>query len=158
MKYVKDTEIAKEIVQGVFYTLWEKRETIDMDRQVNSYLTTAVYSKCTNYLRDNRKFDSGLLNMESLLEVPDYENSDSLVHDELKNKIDAAIALLPEKCRQIFELNRFEGLKYHEIADKLEISVKTVETQMSKALQHMRIQLAEYVTILLLFCNYMINK
>jgi len=157
-KYVKDFESAKEIVQDAFLSLWEKRETIDMDRPVKSYLTMIIHNKCTNYLRDNRKFDQFILNIENLLEVPEYEESDSMVADELKMKIDSAIAELPEKCREIFVLNRFENLKYQEIADKLLISVKTVETQMSKALQHMRIRLAEFVTVLLVLVLGFFNK
>ena len=80
--------------------------------------------------------------------MPEYESTDSLVTGELKVKIDSAINELPEKCREIFVLNRYDNLKYQEIADKLQISVKTVETQMSRALQHMRLRLAEYVTVL----------
>jgi len=144
---VKDFETAKEIVQDAFISMWEKRETIDMSRPVKSYLTMVIHNKCTNYLRDNRKFDTYLLDIENLLDVQEYESSDSLIEEELKAKIDSAIAELPEKCREIFVLNRFESLKYQQIADKLQISVKTVETQMSKALQHMRVRLAEYVTV-----------
>jgi RNA polymerase sigma-70 factor (ECF subfamily) len=148
-KYVKDFDDAKEIVQDAFLSLWEKRETIDMNRPVKSYLTMIIHHKCTNYLRDNRKFDLFILNTENLLEVPEYEGADSMVENELKVKIDEAIQELPEKCREVFVMNRYENLKYQEIADKLQISVKTVETQMSKALQHMRIRLAEYITIVL---------
>lgn len=147
-QYVKDFETAKEIVQDAFLSLWEKRETIDMNRPVKSYLTMVIHNKCTNFLRDNRKFDKYILHIENLLEVPEYEGTDSMVANELKAKIDEAIEDLPAKCREIFLLNRYENLKYQEIADKLQISVKTVETQMSKALQHMRIRLAEYISIL----------
>ena len=146
-KYVKDFDASKEIVQDAFLSLWEKRETIDIERPVKSYLTMIIHNKCTNYLRDNRKFDQYILNIENLLEVPEYEGADSMVENELKVKIDEAIQELPAKCREVFVMNRYENLKYQEIADKLQISVKTVETQMSKALQHMRIRLAEYVTI-----------
>ena len=146
-KYVKDFETAKEIVQDAYISMWEKRETIDMERAVKSYLTMVIHNKCTNYLRDNRKFDKYIIDIENLLDVPEYESSDSMVADELKISIDSAINELPEKCREIFILNRYENLKYQEIADKLQISVKTVESQMSKALQHMRVRLAEYVTV-----------
>jgi RNA polymerase sigma-70 factor (ECF subfamily) len=81
-----------------------------------------------------------------------------MVEAELKLKIDLSIAELPEKCREIFILNRYENLKYQEIADKLEISVKTVETQMSKALQHMRIRLAEFITVFLILVSSFLNK
>jgi RNA polymerase sigma-70 factor (ECF subfamily) len=157
-KYVKDFEAAKEIVQDAFLSLWEKRETIDMDRQVKSYLTMIIHNKCTNYLRDNRKFDQNILHIENLAEVPEYDGADSMVEEELKNKIDTAIDELPEKCKQIFVMNRYENLKYQEIAVKLEISVKTVETQMSKALQHMRIRLAEYLTVLLAMVLWFLNR
>lgn len=152
-KYVKDFETAKEIVQDAFISLWEKRETIDMNRTVKSYLTTVIHNKCTNYLRDNRKFDQYILNIENLLEVPEYDGADSMVETELKLKIDLSIEELPEKCREIFMLSRYENLKYQEIADKLQISVKTVETQMSKALQHMRIRLAEFISVFLVLVS-----
>jgi len=157
-KYVKDFESAKEIVQDAFISMWEKRETINMDRPVKSYLTIVIHNKCTNYLRDNRKFDQYILDIENLLDVPEYESSDSLVADELKIKIDEAISELPEKCREIFVLNRYENLKYQEIADKLQISVKTVETQMSKALQHMRIRLAEFISVFLILVSSLMSK
>jgi RNA polymerase sigma-70 factor (ECF subfamily) len=157
-KYVKDFETGKEIVQDAFISMWEKRETIDMDRPVKSYLTMVIHNKCTNYLRDNRKFDQYILDIENLLDIPEYESSDSLVADELKIKIDSAISELPEKCREIFVLNRYENLKYQEIANKLQISVKTVETQMSKALQHMRIRLAEFISVFLILLSSFLNK
>ena len=157
-KYVKDFETAKEIVQDAYISMWEKRETIDMERAVKSYLAMVIHNKCSNYLRDNRKFDKYILDIENLPDVPEYESSDSLVADELKIRIDSAINELPEKCREIFVLNRYENLKYQEIADKLQISVKTVETQMSKALQHMRIRLAEYVTVFVALVIGLLSK
>ncbi len=157
-KYVKDFETSKEIVQDAFISLWEKRETIDMDRPVKSYLTMIIHNKCNNHLRDNRKFDQYILNIENLLEVPEYEGADSMVEAELKTKIETAISELPEKCREIFVLNRYENLKYQEIADKLQISVKTVETQMSKALQHMRVRLTEYLSVIIALSVGLLNK
>ena len=157
-KYVKDIDTAKEIVQDAFLSLWEKRDTIDMDRQVKSYLTMIIHNKCTNYLRDNRKFDTNILQIENLLDVPEYESTDSMVTGELKGSIESAINELPEKCREIFVMNRYENLKYQEIADKLQISVKTVETQMSKALQHMRLRLAAYLTVLVALVIGFLNR
>ncbi len=157
-KYVKDFEAAKEIVQDAFLNLWEKRDSIDMDRPVKSYLTMIIHNKCTNYLRDNRKFDSYILHVENLLDIPEYEDADTFVEKELEAKIEIAINELPEKCREVFVLNRYKNLKYQEIADRLQVSVKTVEAQMSKALQHMRIRLAEYVTVLLLIVLSFLGK
>ena len=148
-KYVKDFETAKEIVQDAFVTLWEKREGMDADRSVKSYLTTIIHNKCHNYLRDNRKFNYEILSIENLVQPDGYAQADKLVEVELADHIKKAINELQEKCRQIFLMSRNENLKYQEIAAKLEISVKTVETQMSKALQHMRLRLAEYLVIMI---------
>ena len=88
--------------------------------------------------------------MEDLLADYGVEPQDTLVEKDIRKNIEDAIGELPEKCREIFILSRYENLKYQQIAGKLGISVKTVETQMSKALQHMRLRLKEYIVILLL--------
>lgn len=138
IRYVKEEEAAKEIVQDSFISLWEKRDVIDPERQVKSYLSTSVRNRCLNYLRDNKRFDGTLLSLEGLYPDPPSQDSSALELKELGNQIRSAISELPEKCRQVFELNRFEQMKYQQIADHLQISVKTVETQMSKALAHLR--------------------
>ena len=152
MQYTRDHDAAKEIAQDSFISLWEKRETIDLSKPVKTYLTTTVRNKCLNWLRDQKKFNKDILDIEGLLPVSPYQQPDRLVETDIRNAIESAISELPEKCREIFVLNRHENLKYQEIAVKLDISVKTVETQMSKALQHMRLRLAEYlVAVLILF-------
>ena len=154
LRFVKDYDVAKEITQDAFISLWEKRDTIDLSRQVKSYLATAIRNKSFNYLRDNKKFNNEIQDFERIVE-PDYKSNDLLENKELKAEITRAIDELPEKCREVFMLSRFENKKYQEIADKLQISIKTVEAQMSKALQHMRIRLAEYIAIFILL---LINK
>lgn len=157
LKYVKDLDTAKEIVQDSFLSLWEKREQIDLSKPVKSYLTTAIYNKSLNHLRDNKKFNSDLLNFEELYPFNENERNDRLVTNELNRKIHDSINELPEKCREIFMMNRFEDLKYREIAEKLDISIKTVETQMSKALQHMRSRLVEFLPIFILIIHEVIK-
>ncbi|NTW23761.1 MAG: RNA polymerase sigma-70 factor [Lentimicrobium sp.] len=146
-KYVKDFDASREIVQDSFINLWEKRASIDPSRSVKSYLTTTIHNKCHNYLRNNKKFNTNLLEIENLIEISEISDNDILVEQELRQTIQQAIEDLPEKCREIFLLNRYENLKYQEIAGKLGISVKTVEAQMSKALQHMRLRLAGYLVL-----------
>lgn len=154
-RYVKDYETARELVQEAFVGLWEKRAVIDTSRPYKSYLSTAIHNKCQNYLRDNRKFSTDLLQIENLLELSDPDSFDHIVKEELSAAIEAAIAELPEKCREIFLLSRFENLKYHEIAEKLDLSQKTVEAQMSKALQHMRLRLSAYIPLLLIWLTFL---
>ena len=147
---VKDYETAREIVQDSFVSLWMKRDTIDLSKPVKTYLFTTVRNKCLNHLRDNRKFSGELLELENLAETGEYNQPDKLVEHDIRRQIDAAVSELPEKCREVFLLNRHHNLKYQQIADKLGISVKTVETQMSKALQHLRLRLAEYLPFAIL--------
>jgi len=145
LQYTKDLDTARELAQEAFISLWEKRETIDLSKPIKTYLTTTVRNKCLNWLRDNKKFNRDILDIEGLLADRIYIPPDRLVESEIRVKIISAIEELPEKCREIFILNRNENLKYQEIANRLQISVKTVETQMSKALQHMRNRLGEFL-------------
>lgn len=150
-KYVKDIDMAREIVQDSFLNLWEKREIIDTTRPVKSYLTTIIFNKSQNYLRDKRKFNNDMFEIEKLDIVDENANADQLIETELAEKITAVIEMLPNKCKEIFLLNRFENLRYQEIATRLNLSIKTVEAQMSKALQHMRQHLAEHIINVLIF-------
>lgn len=158
LEYVKDLDIAREIVQDAFTSLWEKRSTIETDRAPEAYMSTTVRNRCLNYLRDNKKFNSDILELEGLDTGHEYSYQDHLVTDELKTRIEQAISELPEKCREIFLLNRMEKKKYQEIADILDISVKTVEAQMSKALRIMREKLAEFISIILIIIDFLIRQ
>lgn len=150
-KYVGDIDISKEIVHNVFIRLWENRREFDWQKPAKSYLFTAVYNRSMNYLRDNKKyvFDAGSENLQD--KADDSVFSDTMEVAELESRIKSALQCLPEKCREIFELNRFDGKKYSEIAEYLGISVKTVESQMSKALKLLKEELKDYLYIFLLF-------
>lgn len=157
MKYLKDYENSREVVQDVFLKLWENRDDIDTAKSLKSYLGTSVRNKCINYLRDHKKFNHDLLLLEDLSSDMLAEPADKLVEADIRDRIAEAISELPEKCREIFLLSRNEHLKYQEIADQLDISVKTVEAQMSKALQHMRQRLKEFLMIAILIIPGVIN-
>lgn len=144
-KYIPDPDDSKEIVHAVFVAIWEKKDEFDFDKPAKSYLFTAVYNRCMNHIRDRKKFV--VSNEKSLFEEQDGNalHSDHMEAAELESKIWQVINSLPEKCKEVFVLNRFEGKKYAEIAEHLNISVKTVETQMSKALKTLRDHLGEYI-------------
>ena len=135
--YLQDTDDAQEIVQQVFINMWKNRETINPRGQIKSYLFTSVKNRCLNHIRDQKKFRSYYLDVEVELEIPVFEK-DNLLEKDLKKQLDGALDKLPEKCRQVFMLCRFEDMKYKEVAEKLNISQKTVEAQMSKALRILR--------------------
>jgi len=149
-KYTGNLDTAREIVHTVFIRIWENRAEFEWDKPAKSYLFTSVYNRSLNYIRDNKKFLSHDEASNQNL-IPDESGySDNLETAELENRIKSALLRLPEKCRQIFELSRFEGKKYNEIAVHLNISVKTVETQMSKALSVLKTELQDYLTILII--------
>lgn len=149
-KYTGDLDSAKEIVHGVFIRIWENRSEFDWENPAKSYLFTSVYNRSMNYLRDNKKFISHEEATLHNMVVDESVFTDNLETAELEGRIKSALQKLPEKCREVFELSRFEGMKYSEIAKHLKISVKTVETQMSKALNILKEELKDYLTILLL--------
>jgi RNA polymerase sigma-70 factor (ECF subfamily) len=152
-KIVVDEDDAREVVQQVFIKLWEKRSELDLSTSLKSYLFTSVHHRSLNVIRDRKKFSSA-----ELPEVAgEWDVSAQIESMELEGKIREAIDSLPEKCREIFELNRFEGLKYSEIATQLGISVKTVENQISKALKILREQLGKYLTLLLYLLLHTLN-
>lgn len=151
-KYVNDIDAAKGIVHEVFMKLWEKREEIDTKQSVKSYLYTGVYNRSLNYIRDNKKFDKSGEQANIPEQKENWDVSNEMTALEIQAKIDDTLKSLPEKCRQVFEMSRYEDLKYREIAEKLNISIKTVETQMSKALKALRKNLSEYIHLFLFLC------
>lgn len=150
-QYVADRDTAQDICQKVFISLWEKREEMDPDRAIASYLFTSVKNRCLNHIRDHKKYRSHLLDVEcGDLEIGTAITEDHFAVEELQQRIDAALATLPPKCRQVFELSRYEQKKYKEIAAELDISQKTVEAHMSKAIKSLRDHLGDYLTVLIL--------
>ncbi|WP_200977740.1 RNA polymerase sigma-70 factor [Echinicola sp. 20G] len=150
---LKDEDEAEEIVQSVFLKLWEKRENIHIDSSLRAYLYSMVYRDCMNLIR-HEKVKQKHQNI-TLYEAQNTSLQNDHGHeDELMSLLKKALKDLPEKCRQVFLLSRYESLKYSEIAERMGISVKTVETHMGKALKHLRVELADFLPILLfLFIN-----
>ncbi len=146
--YIHDPDIAKEIVQEVFINLWTKRDSIEPGKPVKSYLFTSVRNRSLNYIRDHKKFQSFVLDVE-IEEKFRSDDLDMMESEEARIKIENAIQKLPEKCREVFEMSRFEEMKYNEIAVELNISVKTVEVHISKALKILREELKDLLMILL---------
>ena len=151
---INDPEASKDICQKVFIVLWEKRQSIDPDQNVKSYLFTSVKNKSLNFLRDHKKFRSSFLDLECL-DIPADDAHDSETRkNELIQEIKKSISNLPEKCRKVFEMSRFDGKKYKEIAEELGISIKTVEAHMSRAMKELRELLKDYrYLILMIFLN-----
>jgi RNA polymerase sigma-70 factor (ECF subfamily) len=143
-RFVTETDIAREIVQDFFVRLYEKRLTLTIDTSIKSYLYRSVYNSCINYINQRAIQDKHLKNID--MEKVDEDNLENEINRiEMQQKIYEVIETLPAKCRRIFKMNRLEGLKNEEIAVKLNLSKRTVETQISKALKTLRLKLADFM-------------
>ena len=151
--YVQDADAAKDIAQKVFINLWETRDSIDPQKSIQSYLFTSVKNRCLNFIRDQKRYRSQVLDVE-IADIDLAFEEDDQGYAELETKINEALAALPEKCRLVFEMSRFQDKKYKDIAAELGISEKTVEAHMSKALKTLKEQLKDYRLLLLLLTGF----
>ena len=145
--YLENFEEAEEIVQELFYNLWNKRNIIEINQSIKAYLYNAVRNNCYDYLKHQKVKQQYAKHVANTGNSKDQDNSNELISKETSQLILDAIEDLPEKTRHIFKLNRFEGLKYREIAEKLDISPKTVENQMGIALKKLRVSLDSLINI-----------
>lgn len=142
-KILDDSDAAEEIVQDFFVEIWEKRARLTIEISIKSYLFQSVKNRCLNFIQHHKIRTQYV---ESLLSetTPKVSVDEVYVEFDLAEKVEEAIGSLPEKRREIFRLSREEGLKYREIAERLNISVKTVETQMGLAIKTLRKKLKKY--------------
>jgi len=145
-RIISDTQITEDLAQEVFYELWKKRAQIKISSSLKAYLKRAALNKALNYIRDQKIDFRNAPEKEGLMSK-DASVVQELAADNLQQQIDEAIDSLPERCRLVFVLSRFEEMSYQQIADQLGISIKTVENQISKALKSLRIALAEHLPV-----------
>jgi RNA polymerase sigma-70 factor (ECF subfamily) len=145
---VKDNAEAKDIVQSAFVKLWEKRGEINFPGAARAYLYTTVYHLALNTVRDRKIRERHHPDMAPAAHV---DSIDTAQEKEIKARIQHAIDALPPRCREVFCKSRLEGKKYSTIAAEMNISVKTVEVQMGKALKLLREQLAGLASICIIF-------
>lgn len=146
---LKNTDAAEDAVQDVFIKFWEKRNQINITTSLKAYLFTAVRNTCFNQLKASERnvwLDDTSIQYDMKNSSPDAINN--IAGKELEQKIATAIDALPPRCGLVFKLSRFENKSYKEIAEIMDISVKTVDNQMGKALMLMRQQLAPYLNMI----------
>ncbi len=149
-RILQDDNSAEEIVQDFFVKLWDKRDRLTIETSVKSYLFSSVKNLCLNFIQHNKvKLRYAQTIISETLDNQSDDNSFPEIN--LTEKIEESIQLLPTKRREIFRLSREDGLKYREIAKKLNISIKTVETQMGLAIRTLREELKDYNTFFMFF-------
>lgn len=153
--YLQSNEDAEEIVQEVFLRIWEKRQNIDEHQSFSSYVIQAAKHRIYNSFR---KKVNAQLYLDFLLFTDNASKNFTEIDvefNDIKIKAEAAISAMPPKRQEIFRMSRELGLKNKEIADKLDISIKTVENQMSQALKFLKDALNEYqLPIILLLISH----
>ncbi len=153
MSYLKDEDEAKEVVQDSFLKLWEVRSDLNENSNLRNFLFTLVKNNCLNILKRRQillkhhekiRWIEMSYQYESLKRIGDHY----MEFDELQDKIVQAVEKLPESCRVVFKMSRFEDLKNREIAEKLAVSQKTVEAHLTKALKILRTELKDYLPVI----------
>lgn len=135
---------AEELAQDVMLELWRRRATLTVDTSLQGYLFRAARNRTLNYIRHEKVVKRGAAYATPEMTTPAVGDRE-LQQDRIDSALRAAIATLPPRCREVFELSRSQGLKYSEIASALNISIKTVEAQMGKALKIIREKMSPYI-------------
>jgi RNA polymerase sigma-70 factor, ECF subfamily len=143
-RFLKDMDLAEEIVQEFFYNYWKNRHTMNIQISIKSYMFRSIRNNSLKYLEHVQVVKKYEQNFKDTNHSDAATETNELEVKELNDIIESTLNELPERCSQIFKLSRFEGLKYSEIAEKLSISIKTVEANMGKALQLFRKNLKHY--------------
>jgi RNA polymerase sigma-70 factor (ECF subfamily) len=146
---LNDHVVAEEMVQQVFFKVLERKKPITIHTSVKAYLYKSVNNECLNYIKHQKVRKGFETHNNQVMKEQDTDAATNLQLKELEQQLRKAINELPEQCRTIFQLSRFEELKYAEIAIQLGLSVKTVETQMSRALKKLRVRLADYLPVII---------
>ena len=147
-QYIWDSSDAKDIAQEVLYTIWEKRDQIHTN--INGYIFRTARNACLDYLQKKKKLlslDDDYVQKHAWIQYASLadETAASLIEKELQKQIEQSIDELPEKCKRVFIMSRIEGYQQAEIARQMDISPKTVEAHMSKALKHLRKKLKDFL-------------
>jgi RNA polymerase sigma-70 factor (ECF subfamily) len=151
-QYLLDTEASRNIVQDVFTELWDKRNTLQNDTNLNAWLFTVTKNKSLkiiSHLKSQQNYKSYVrgrqldVNYNSLA---DFDTS-NFIFEELQTRIESALEKLSPACRKVFEMSRFEDKKSREIAEELNLSIKTIEAHISKALRSLKTDLKDYLPL-----------
>lgn len=148
-RYIDSWETCEDIVQETFFKIWKNRKNIEISTSSRNFLITSVKNSSIDYLR-KQETELNWQQKEIEKNSSTYTSGDIYSTIELEQMLSSALAKLPDNIRIVFEKNRFEGMTYTEIATEHNISVKTVEAYMTKALKHLRVELKDYLPLIIL--------
>lgn len=164
LSLLSDESDADDVVEEVFFELWGRMDEIDLDGNIEAFLYRAVYTRSVNVLKRRNVSAGRLAAIEDInnmrMEYYSGFNDDplhSMENAELRRKIEDTIDMLPEKCRQVFRMSYLNGMRNNDIAEELQLSVRTVEAHMYRALRFLRERLGECLTAAVIFFQFFIR-
>ena len=156
-KFVQDLDLAQDLVQEVFVRFYENREKLVVHSSLKALLYQSVKNRCLDYLRSQQTHNTHHEEILTINKGSEVDASDFMEQVELEEKIYQSISSLPEQCQVIFRMSRFEGKRNQEIADALNLSKRTVETQISNALKRLRKDIFPYLKALIIMVLQIIS-
>lgn len=149
--YIPEKAVCEDIVQNIFLKLWNDRKTLEIESSLKSYLLKAVRNNCLDELRHRKIIDEHVAYELKSACMDANETENYVLYSDLCQQLKKALAHLPPAEREVFQMSRLENIKYQEIAERLNISVRTVEVRISKALKQLRILLTDFYLLLFFF-------
>lgn len=151
VRYVCNESVAQDIVQDVFISIWESRANIDPSRPIEAYIITSVRNRCINWIREtlnDRKTKDTIMGKMLKISMEQLESRNPVIDDvllcDLRENMDKALRMMPEKTREAFVLNRFNNMSYQQIAERQGVSEKNIEYRIMSALKILRTVLKDY--------------
>ena len=148
--YLHDKERCEDIAQNVFFKLWSDREGLEITTSIKSFLMKSVKNGCLDELRHKKVIREHEAYSGIFEEMDDLQTENYVLYSDLHAHMEVALKKLPETCRVAFEMNRFEGFKYKEIAQQLEVSERTIEVRIGKAIGLLRLYLKDFYLLLII--------
>jgi len=156
-KFSLDKETAEDLVQDVFVKLYEQKDRLQFHSSLKAFLYQSVRNRCIDLIRSSKTRERHHVEIKAGAELEGLNSEELMIQSELEEKIFQSIQQLPEQCQLIFKMNRFEGKKNQEIAEALNISKRTVETQISKALKRLREDIYPYLDMIIIAIALWLN-
>lgn len=150
MQYIGNRNSVEDLVQDFFVYLWVEAPRLKIKSSLRSYLFTSIKNRCLDYQKHHKIIEKYRTYLLFSSDKEDVSTEQFFAESELRQAIQTSLAKLPPRCREIFELSRLNGLSNQEIAEKLDLSKRTVELQISNSLKILRKELAEFLPFLLL--------
>ncbi|MCG2587595.1 RNA polymerase sigma-70 factor [Rhodohalobacter sulfatireducens] len=150
-RYSKSKAVSEELVQDFFAEIWENADLLNLTNSIRAYFYKAIRNSSLNYLKHKKvreKYDPEWMSMKKETVMPEIE--DKFREEKIREAIKEAVESLPERSRMTYKLHRYDGLTYEEIAEVMGVSVKTVESQMTRSLKILRSQLSYLLPLLLI--------